>query len=69
MDTTAFASLFAVIGYRYGGGGTSFNLPSLIGRFPLGMVDGSNPGGIGGEASHTLTNDELPSTSAFLIPR
>ena len=33
LSTTAYASLFAVIGYTFGGSGGSFNLPDLRGRF------------------------------------
>lgn len=32
----AYAPLFAVIGYTYGGAGVSFNLPNLQGRIPAG---------------------------------
>jgi microcystin-dependent protein len=60
LDTTQYAALFAVIGYRYGGSGASFNLPNLINRFPLGMTDGENPGGTGGEATHVLAAAEMP---------
>ena len=28
LDTTTYATLFAVIGYEYGGSGTSFDLPT-----------------------------------------
>jgi microcystin-dependent protein len=31
-----YAALFAVIGYAFGGAGTSFNLPDMRGRFPVG---------------------------------
>ena len=34
--TTAQARLFAAIGYRYGGGGGSFNVPDIRGRIPAG---------------------------------
>ena len=33
LSTSAYASLFAVIGYTFGGSGGSFNLPDLRGRF------------------------------------
>lgn len=33
LSTTTYASLFAVIGYAFGGSGGSFNLPDLRGRF------------------------------------
>lgn len=33
LSTTTYASLFDVIGYTFGGSGSSFNLPDLRGRF------------------------------------
>ncbi|HEX5211634.1 MAG TPA: tail fiber protein [Pseudolabrys sp.] len=57
LDTTTYAALFAAIGYTYGGSGASFNLPNLIGKFPLG---GGALGATGGEASHVLTPAEMP---------
>jgi microcystin-dependent protein len=45
----------------YGGNGqTSFALPNLQGRIPLHMGSGFTIGETGGEASHTLTLNELP---------
>jgi microcystin-dependent protein len=57
-DTTAYATLFAVIGYTYGGSGANFNLPNLVARLPIGA--GSNLGATGGEATHVLTAAEIP---------
>lgn len=53
----AYEALFAIIGYTYGGSGTSFNLPNLVQRFPI----GGTPGVTGGEATHTLVTAEMPS--------
>lgn len=36
----AYAALFAVIGYSYGGSGGNFNVPDLRGRFPVGVQSG-----------------------------
>jgi microcystin-dependent protein len=36
----SYAALFAAIGYAYGGSGTSFNLPNLQGRMPVGRQAG-----------------------------
>ncbi len=33
LSTTTYASLFAIIGYTFGGSGGTFNLPDLRGRF------------------------------------
>ena len=60
LDTTAYAALFAVIGYMYGGSGASFNLPNFIGIFPRGMTNGEVLGQKGGEATHTLSLNEMP---------
>lgn len=54
--------LFALLGNRYGGDGVStFGLPDLRGRVPLG-TDGLQYGlgQVGGEASHALTQAEMP---------
>ena len=53
-------SLFAVIGYMFGGGGANFSLPNLIGVFPMGMTNGEVLGQTGGEATHTLGWNEMP---------
>jgi microcystin-dependent protein len=40
LDTTTYADLFAVIGYTFGGSGSSFNLPDLRGQFLRGFDNG-----------------------------
>ncbi len=63
LDTTAYASLFAVIGYVYGGSGANFNIPDMIRRWPLGAgttaaserSGTSNPGDNGGNINHKHT--------------
>ena len=55
-DTTAYAKLFAVIGYTYGGSGANFNLPPCTNRFPMGA---GTLAATGGEATHVLTVAEL----------
>jgi microcystin-dependent protein len=37
LSTTTYATLFAVIGYSYGGSGATFLLPDLRGRAPVGV--------------------------------
>jgi microcystin-dependent protein len=49
----SFPSLWAKIGYKYGGGGASFNVPDMRGRFPMGP-DNMGTGGAGRVPS---TND------------
>ena len=63
---TGQAALFAVIGTTYGAGNgtTTFNVPDLRSRFPIGAGTGSGlttraRGSSGGEESHTLTEAEL----------
>jgi microcystin-dependent protein len=61
--TTLYPLLFQVIGYSYGGSGSTFNVPSFASRFPIG-----NNGSIAGVASSNyatgngygaLTNTQL----------
>ena len=61
ISTTTYAALFAVIGYSYGGSGTSFSLPNLQGKFPIGASSSYALAATGGEATHVLTTAELPS--------
>lgn len=66
ISRTNYADLFAVIGTSYGvgDGSTTFNIPDLRGRVPVGLLstDGDlNALGIKkGEKTHTLTIDEMP---------
>ena len=63
-----YLDLFDVLEYRYGGSGNSFNLPDFRGRTPVGVTDGTGEvtteftlASTGGEVTHTLTEDEMPS--------
>ena len=62
VSRTTYPELFAAIGTRYGqgDGSTTFNVPDLRGRFPLGSTSSVVLGDTGGEAAHTLTVDEMP---------
>lgn len=67
ISRTEYSELFATIGTTYGegDGSTTFNLPDFIGRVPVGL-DAEDPdfdalGDFGGEKTHTLTIDEMPS--------
>jgi len=55
-------ALFALLGTTYGGNGTTtFGLPDLRGRVPLGFNSSNLPlGAQTGEANHTLTITETP---------
>jgi microcystin-dependent protein len=57
----SYPSLFQTIGTQYGAGdgSTTFNLPNLQGKFPLGGT--STRGATGGEENVTLTESQIPS--------
>jgi len=55
------AALFALIGTFYGGNGTTnFLLPNLQGKVGLHMGSAFTIGETGGEASHTVLQNEMP---------
>lgn len=69
VSRTTYAALFTEIGTRYGAGdgSTTFNLPDIRGRSPLGAGQGSQGGSLTnrdintkyvGEENHALTADE-----------
>jgi microcystin-dependent protein len=54
-------ALFSLLGTVYGGNGqTTFALPNLQGRVPIHRGSGYTIGQLGGEASHTLLQTEMP---------
>jgi microcystin-dependent protein len=54
-------ALFSLLGTTFGGNGvTTFNLPNLQGRTPVGFNGGFALGQVGGEEIHTLTAAEVP---------
>lgn len=57
----AYPALFAVIGTTYGAGdgGTTFNVPNLQGRVPVGAGTGYGLGSTGGAATVSLTAEQL----------
>ena len=76
VSTTTYANLFAVVGYVYGGSGSSFNLPDLRDRTAVhkssnksfATTGGANTvtptGNISGSTgSTTLTTQQMPSHS------
>lgn len=55
VSRTTYATLFAVIGTSYGVGdnSTTFNLPDLRDKFPIGISGSKAIGSTGGSATHT----------------
>lgn len=70
VSRTAYAELFAVIGTTYGtgDGSTTFNLPNLKGKVAIGSDTGYNLGDSGGEAVHTLNQNEIPNYNIGFHP-
>jgi microcystin-dependent protein len=73
VNRTTYAALFAVIGTTYGAGDgtTTFNLPNLQGRVPVGKSTETEfdvLGETGGAKTHTLTTAQIPSHSHDVNP-
>lgn len=65
ISRSTYADLFSAIGTTYGvgDGSTTFNLPDMSGRVPIGVSLDIALGDVGGEETHTLLTNELPSHS------
>ncbi len=67
VSRATYSDLFTAIGTAYGAGdgSTTFNLPDLRGRVPVGMngtvTEFDSLNNQGGEMAHTLTTSEMPS--------
>jgi microcystin-dependent protein len=67
VSRVTYAALFAVISdtYGVGNGTTTFNLPNLKGRVPVGLDSAQTEfdvlGETSGQKTHTLTSSEMPS--------
>ena len=66
LPISQYTALFALIGTTYGGNGTTtFALPDLRGRVPIGQGQGTgltnrNMGQVGGAETNTLSIAEIP---------
>ena len=69
ISRTTYAELFKKIGTTYGEGDSSstFNLPDYSNRVPVGTSSSISLGDQGGEATHTLTQAELPAASLKIL--
>ena len=67
VSRTTYAALFGVIGTTYGSGDgtTTFNLPDLRGRVPVGVDSDTNLGRQSGATSQYFSWDNLPTTPAL----
>ncbi len=65
VSRTGYASLFGAIGTTWGAGdgSTTFNLPNLFDKVPVGAGNLFTVGQYGGEQNHTLVEGELASHS------
>lgn len=67
LAKTTYSALFNVIGYTYGGSGTHFNVPNLLGRViagtgdPSGLFSGWGMGSTGGAENIVLNASQIPS--------
>lgn len=62
VSRTTYSALYDAIGTTYGSGdgSTTFNLPNMSGRVPVGVSSPYKLGATGGEATHKLTVGEMP---------
>lgn len=63
LSRTTYAALYAVCGTTYGSGdgSTTFNIPNIGGRMPIGTNGTYARGATGGSATTTLSSSHLPS--------
>jgi microcystin-dependent protein len=64
LSTTTYATLFAAIGYTFGGSGASFNVPDLRNKFAVGSESLYALAATGGSADATLVSHSHTGTTA-----
>jgi len=66
VSRTTYANLFALVGTAFGvgDGSTTFNVPDLQRRFPMGKSSSDTVGGTGGSFSHTHTGGAVSGSTA-----
>ncbi len=70
LPIAQYQALFSILGTTYGGDGvTTFALPDLRGRVPVGVSDSTKLGRPGGAATTTLTPAQLPPHSHQAIAK
>lgn len=69
VSRTTYASLFEIIGTTFGAGdgSTTFKLPDLRDKFVVGAGTSYSNNDTGGEATHVLTIDEIPSHNHTIV--
>jgi len=65
VSTTTYAALFGVIGYTYGGSGSSFVIPDLRSRFPLGLSSNRALGQNEGDAETVRSTNHTHSATGL----
>lgn len=70
VSRNTYSALFQQIGTTYGTGNgtTTFNLPNLVSRFPLGSGGDRAVGSTGGEEKVVLTRKQLPTVTGSVSP-
>lgn len=56
-----YPALYAALGNTWGGDAENFNIPNTLDKFTIGAGNSYGVGATGGEATHTLSVDEMPS--------
>jgi microcystin-dependent protein len=68
VSTTTYATLFAVVGYTFGGSGASFTLPDYRGRMPIGVSGSYALAATGGSADAVVVSHTHVATSVVTDP-